>query len=200
MKSIVLLLTTGIVALMMSACTSVEVYQYKYDTALDDVFIKENADFSGYDSVIIDDVSVWYPEEFAPSAENADKAQANLQKAQLLFRESISKALSDRYQVTDKAGKNVLRVSVEFVDLRAATSTADVPRDLSRYDFKTKPGHITMVSQLFDSKSGEQLARAADLGKQQSFGGNGVVDWDAIGSDFDYWASIFSSWMDRIHQ
>ena len=94
--------------------------------------------------------------------------------------------------------RNVLRLHVEFVDLRAARQDADVPGDLSRYEFRTRPGHITMIGQLFDARSGEQLARAADLGKQQSVGGDGLVDWDAIASDFEYWANVFSAWMDRI--
>ena len=180
-------------------CSTVEVYQYQYDSTLDEVFVKQDVDFSRYTSVMIDQVSVWYPDEYAPSAENAGKAQANLAKAQDLFHGTIAKALSDRYTVTDKPGRNVLRLHVEFVDLRAARQDVDVPGDLSRYEFKTRPGHITMIGQLFDASSGEQLARAADLGKQQSVGGNGVVDWDAIASDFQYWANVFSAWMNRIH-
>ena len=132
--------------------------------------------------------------------ENAGKAQANLARAQELFRETIGMALSHRYTVTDKPGRDVLRVHIEFVDLRAVRQDAYIPGDLTRYEFRTRPGHITMIGQLFDASSGEQLARAADLGKQQSVGGNGVVDWDAIAADFEYWANVFSSWLDRIHE
>ncbi len=57
-----------------------------------------------------------------------------------------------------------------------------------------------MVAQLFDSRSGDRLARAADLGKQESIGGDGLVDWDAIAEDFDYWADVFSSWLDQVHR
>ncbi len=181
------------------SCSTVEVYQYQYDSTLDEVFVKQDVDFSGYTSVMIDQVSVWYPDAYAPSPENAAKAQANLAKVQALFHETISNALSERYKVTDRPGKDVLRLHVEFVDLRAARQDTDVPGDLTRYEFKTQPGHITMIGQLFDANSGEQLARAADLGKQQSVGGNGVVDWDAIASDFEYWGNIFGAWMDRIH-
>jgi hypothetical protein len=146
---------------------------------------------------MIDQISVWYPDEFTPSPENAEKAKANLARAQDLFRRTITDALPKRYTVTDKPGRNVLRLHVEFIDLRAADGKAGLPAELSRYEFETRPGHITMIGQLLDSSSGEQLARAADLGKQQSAGGNGVVDWDAIASDFQYWADVFSVWMDR---
>jgi len=186
-------------AMISLSCTTVEVYQYQYDSTLDEVFIKQDVDFTRYNSLMIDQVSVWYPDAYSPSPENAAKVQENLAKAQDLFRESISTAVSDRYSVTDTAGKNVLRLHVEFVDLRAAQAKSDVPGDLTRYDFKTQPGHITMIGQLFDSSSGEQLARAADLGKQQSIGGDGRVDWEAIASDFEYWANVFSAWLNRVH-
>lgn len=181
------------------SCTTVEVYKYQYDSTLDEVFVKQGVDFSRYTAVIVDQVSVWYPEEFAPSPENADMAQANLARAQDLFRQTIADTLSDRYTVTDTPGKNVLRLHVEFIDLRAVPERSSPPLELARLEFKTRPGHITMTGELFDSISGEQLARVADLGKQQSTGGNGVVDWDAIASDFEYWANIFSAWLDNIH-
>jgi hypothetical protein len=180
-------------------CSTVEVYQYKNDSTLDDVFIKQGVDFSRYKTVMIDPVSVWYPDEFAPSPENLERVNSNLAKAQDLFRESIGNAISDSYAVTDKPGKNVLRLHVEFIDMRAAKQDTDLPARLARYEFNTRPGHITMIVQFFDASSGEQLARAADLGKQQSAGGNGQIDWDAIASDFEYWANVFSTWLDSIH-
>ena len=182
-----------------SCATTVEVYTYQYDSTLDEVFVKENVDFSRYTAIIVDQVSVWYPDEFAPSPENADKVQANLARAQDLFRQTIADTLSDRYTVTDTPGKNVLRLHVEFIDLRAVPEGSSPPSELARLEFKTQPGHITMTGQLLDSVSGEQLARVADLGKQQSVGGNGRVDWNAIASDFEYWANIFSAWLDNVH-
>jgi hypothetical protein len=187
-------------ALIVSACTTVEVYQYQYDSTLDEVFVKQGVDFSRYDTVMIDKVSVWYPDKYAPPPERLEAINANLEKAQDLFRDSIINAISDSYAITDKPGRNVLRLHVEFVDLRAAEKDEDVPGDLARYQFNTKAGHITMIGQLFDAHSGEQLARAADLGKQQSIGGEGRVDWNAIASDFDYWADVFGAWLNRVHK
>lgn len=188
-------------ALTCAGCTTtVKVYQYQYDATLDEVFVKQGVDLRRYDAVMIDPISVWYPDEFAPSPENAGKAKENLARAQDLFRKTIADALPNKYTVTDTPGRNVLRLHVEFIDLRAADGEATLPAELSRYEFETRPGHITLVGELLDSNSGEQLARAADLGKQPSAGGNGVVDWDAIASDFRYWADVFSAWMDREQQ
>ena len=74
-----------------------------------------------------------------------------------------------------------------------------IPADFPRKIFGAKAGHITLVVELIDSRSGEVLARAADLGKNESRGGNGVVDWDAIEADFRYWADILRTWLDKVH-
>jgi len=180
-------------------CSTTTVYQYRYESRLDEVFVKQGVDFTRYQSVIIDDVNVWYPADHAPSPENAAKAQANLERARRLFRQTISDALSEDYPVTDKPGKDVLRMNAEFIDLRALKPGAEIPREVARLEFETRPGHITMTARLMDSRSGEVLARVADLGKEESAGGDGVVDWDAITHDFDYWGSIFREWMDEVH-
>ncbi len=193
-----LLLCLGSLGLV-AGCSSVEVYRHQNESRLDAVFIKQDVDFSRYRSVIVDDVSVWYPADRAPSPENAERAQANLERAQRMFRQTISEALSGRYPVTDQPGRGVLRVQAEFVDLRALQPGEAIPAELQRYDFEARPGHITMVARLLDSSTGEVLARAADLGQQASAGGDGVVDWAAIGHDFDYWAGVFREWMDEVH-
>ena len=176
---------------------SVHVYQYQYDATLDEVFIKQGVDLKRYKSILIDDISVWRPAAHVLSPEDANIARANLAKAQELFHESIERALSDRYPVTTRRGKDVLRVQVEFIDLRALSPGDPLPQGLSRLQFKTKPGHITMIARLLDSTSGDQLARAADLGKKESFGTYTLIDWEAIASDFDYWALVFRGWLDK---
>ena len=183
----------------LSNCSTVDVFEYQNDSRLDEVYIKTGVDFSHYHSIMIDAISVWYPDQYSPSPENVEKARANLARAQDLFRQTIREALADRYSVTDKPGKDVLRIHAEFVDLRAIPQGGDIPVELARYDFETKPGHITLVAQLLDSQSGDLLARAADVGQQESIGGDGLVNWDAISSDFDYWAEIFRTWLDEVH-
>jgi len=180
------------------ACShTVHVYNYKYDSVLDHVFIKKGVDFSRYQSIVIDDVSVWHPTENGPSPEKIASIQANLNKTQEIFYDTLSSALADRYPIWPKPGKNTLRVEVQFIDLRSLPPCSEVPDDLKRMEFRTAPGHITMVARLLDAKSGVVLARAADLGKRASQGGEAVVDWEAIASDIDYWAKVFRAWLDQ---
>lgn len=189
-----------VLLLALTACSrTINVYRYQYDSTLDEVYLKDGVDFSRYSAVMIDGISVWRPSNHILSPEDAKTARANLARAQDLFIESVSNALSDRYTVVGAPGKNVLRVQVEFIDLRALAPGEELPSDLDRLRVRTKPGHITMIARLLDSRSGEVLARAADLGKREAFGTYTLIDWEAIASDFEYWALVFRGWLDQMH-
>ena len=186
--------------LIVSACASkVEVFDYQPEARVDEAFIRQGADFSGYDAILIDSISVWYPNEAAPSPENADRAAANLERAENLFKQVIQDAIQEGYRLADKPGKDVLRFHVEFLDLRSIPAGGFVPLDIQQKKFKKAPGHITLVAELQDSKSGEVLARVADMGEKESKGGDGVVDWDAIEADFRVWGQMLRTWMDEVH-
>jgi len=201
--TLVLIITSLFIMIpVFSGCgsSSVEVYEYQNESRLDHVYLKKGVDFSGYKSILIDAVSVWYPDVSAPSPENAAKAKSNLARGQALFKQMIDDALDDVYPLTDMPGANVLRIHAEFVDLRSIPPGGAIPSDFTRKKFRTEAGHITLVVELIDSRSGEVLGRAADLGKSESRGGDGVVDWDAIEADFRYWADIIRTRLDRVHR
>ncbi len=189
----------SVLLLGLVACTTTNVYQYQYESRLDEVFVKSGVDFTQYKSVIIGAVSVWYPNRSDEDGVDMIKVKANIAKAEKLFHATLTDVLDDDYPVSTTPGKGVLKVHAEFIDMRSIPEGGQVPAEFSRYEFAVKPGHITLILRLLDSASGEVLARAADLGKEQSEGGDGIVDWDAIASDFDYWASIFREWMDEVH-
>jgi hypothetical protein len=194
------LVTTAIALLcacLLQACAHrIQFYEYKNDASLDHVYVKKEVDFSHYRSMLFDEVSVWHPRENGPSPEKIASVRANLARMQELFDATFTAALGDRYTRSASPGRNTLRLEVQFIDLRALPPGSPIPQDLTRYVFRTQPGHITMVARLFDARSGELLARAADLGKRASAGGEAVVDWEAIASDLDYWARVFRAWLD----
>lgn len=182
--------------LVLSACTSVEVYEYQNDSRADDVYLKQGVDFSRYDSVQIRAISVWYPNKAAHPDENV--AAENLARAQNLFKQVISEELGENYEVVDHPARDTLWLHVEFVDLRSLKLGDPVPAEVSRKEFRTQAGHITLVAELRDSVSEEVLARAADLGRR-SQGGQDIVEWDEIEADFRKWAVMLREWMDDIH-
>jgi len=165
------------------------------DSSLDQAYVREGVDFSAYDALLLDAISVWYPEAAAPARENQPQAQANLARAQGLFREAIAAAVGDAYEIVEQAGPHVLRVHAEFVDLRALAPGEPVPEALRDYSFRVQAGHLTLVASLHDAASGRELARAADLSPRESHGDVLNVDWTRIERDLRRWAAIFADWL-----
>ncbi|MDH3637502.1 MAG: DUF3313 domain-containing protein [Gammaproteobacteria bacterium] len=172
-------------------CTRVEVYRDLRDGRLDRVYVKENADFSGYDAVAIDTVSVWYPPGLGPDI-------ADLRAMEELFHQAIVAALADAYRIAQSPGRGILQLHVQFVDLSGIAPDQDIPEPLGRYEFKTAAGHITLVGELTDSVTGEVLARAADLGIGELWVHGEALDRESISIDFRRWARIFRDWMDEV--
>jgi len=184
------------VLLFLSACASVDVYEYQNDSRADDVYIKQGVDFSRYNSVQIRAISVWYPNDAAHPDENV--SGRNIAKAQNLFKQVMIDELGDNYKVVDQPARDALWLHVEFIDLRSLNPGDPIPAEVRGKKFRTQAGHITLVAELRDSVSEEVLARAADLGRQ-SQGGPGIVEWDKIEADFRKWAVMLRDWMDDIH-
>ena len=182
--------------LLLTACTTVNVFEYQKDSRADDVYLKQGVDFSRYQAVQIRAISVWYPNATAQADENA--RDNNIAKAQNLFKQVISDELGENYQVVDQPGRDALWLHVEFIDLRSLNPGDPIPAAVSQKEFNTRAGHITLVAELRDSVSEEVLARAADLGRK-SQGGPGIVEWDEIEADFRKWAVMLREWMDEIH-
>ena len=182
--------------LLLSACTTVDVYEYQNESRADVVYIKQGVDFSRYNSVQIRAISVWYPNDAAHPDENV--SGRNIAKAQNLFKQVMIDELGDNYKVVDRPARDALWLHVEFVDLRSLNPGDPIPAEVSGKKFRAQAGHITLVAELRDSVSEEVLARAADLGRQ-SQGGPGIVEWDEIEADFRKWAVMLREWMDDIH-
>ena len=182
--------------LLLSACTTVDVYEYQNESRADVVYIKQGVDFSRYNSVQIRAISVWYPNDAAHPDENV--SGRNIAKAQNLFKQVMIDELGDNYKVVDQPARDALWLHVEFIDLRSLNPGDPIPAEVSGKKFRAQAGHITLVAELRDSVSEEVLARAADLGRQ-SQGGPGIVEWDEIEADFRKWAVMLREWMDDIH-
>lgn len=184
--------------LLLSACaaSTVDVYEYQFDSRADEAYVKQGIDFSRYKSIQLRAISVWYPPEAASPDENV--ARRNLAKAQNLFRQVLIEELGGPYKIVDQPAQDAIWLHVEFIDLRSLNPGDPIPAQLSRMKFRTRAGHITLVAELRDSVSEEVLARVADLGRQ-SRGGDGIVEWDEIEADFRRWSVMLRDWMDDVH-
>ena len=165
------------------------------DAHFDRVLIREGVDFSSYDTLQLSPVGVWYPNSAAPSQAATAQAQANLERLQARFVEMMRGELEGRYGFSETPGAGVLRVEVQFIDLRSLAPDDEVPAEFRRYPFRTRGGHISMVGSLLDSETGTELARAADMSPRQSYGDGVTVDWELVDADLERWVTVFAEWL-----
>ena len=160
--------------------------------SIDFLFVRPAVDFTGYGSVIIDPVSIWYNND---SALTAQEVESNLDEIRLRFHDAFEQALENSgYEVAVVPGHDALRLHVEIIDLRVnrATDNANLWRD--RFLFRVLPGRITLVAELADSTTGEVLLRVADLEDSDGnrFTTNIMTAWEDVDAAFDMWSAMIS--------
>ncbi len=160
--------------------------------SIDFLFVRPAVDFTGYGSVIIDPVSIWYNND---SALTAQEVESNLDEIRLRFHDAFEQALENSgLEVAVVPGHDTLRLHVEIIDLRVnrATDNANLWRD--RFLFRVLPGRITLVAELADSTTGEVLLRVADLedSDDNRFTTNIMTAWEDVDSAFDMWSAMIS--------
>ena len=160
--------------------------------SLDFLFVRPAVEFTGYRSVIIDPVSIWYSND---SALTAQEVESNLDELRLRFHGAFAQALENSgYEIVDVPHHDALRLHVEIIDLGVNRATANVNPWRDRFLFRVLPGHITLVAELADSTTGEVLLRIADL--DDSAGDRFTTDfmtaWENVDVAFDMWSAMIS--------
>ncbi len=160
--------------------------------SLDFLFVRPAVDSTGYRSVIIDPLSIWYSND---SALTAQEVESNLDELRLRFHGAFEQALENSaYEVVDVPGHDTLRLHVEIIDLGVNRATANANPWRDRFLFRVLPGHITLVAELADSTTGEVLLRMADL--DDSVGDRFTTDimtaWENVDLAFDMWSAMIS--------
>ena len=160
--------------------------------SLDYLFVRPAVEFTGYRSVIIDPVSIWYSND---NALTAQEVESNLDELRLRFHGAFAQALENSgYEIVDVPDHDTLRLHVEIIDLGVNRATANVNPWRDRFLFRVLPGHITLVAELADSTTGEVLLRMADL--DDSVGDRFTTDimtaWESVDIAFNMWSAMIS--------
>jgi hypothetical protein len=129
---------------------------------------RPEATLSAYKRIRIDPVDVRFHKSWKPTAAGSriplsaaarEEIRTGLAK---LVHEQFVKALADkgRYPVVNESGADVLRVGIHVVDLyvNAPESASSSPSNT----FAMSAGSMTLFLELFDSESGQILARVVD--------------------------------------
>lgn len=180
------------------------------DTKVGLAYLKPGADFSGYDKVMILDTYVafrkgWQQRQMATSVykvTNHDMKKIKEATAEL-FREVFEEKLSEKdgYPVVESADTDVLLLRPAIIDLEVTAPDSQATRS---YNFATSAGAATLYLELFDSVSGEILARVLDR-KSANYPGqlmrysNRVTNRAAAREVLAGWAGLLRERLDEVH-
>jgi hypothetical protein len=176
---------------------------------LDAAYARPGASLAGYNRVRLDPVEVAFRKDWDPrrsgsrvklSAEEREGIRAGVAK---IVQEEFARALQDRgaYPVVNEAGPDVLRVRAYIVNLYV-----NAPEGLSGGRTRTytvSAGEMTLFLELFDSETGEVLARVVDRREARSTGAltlsSSVVNADEARAIAAAWARILRNGLDKAH-
>jgi hypothetical protein len=175
-------------------------------------YVDSEADFSVYDKVMILDCYVAFKKDWEKTASNpgsrthissndAEKIKAAVAE---LFREVFTEKLSedDGYEIVDTAGDDVLLVRPAIIDLDiTAPDTMQAGRSRT---YTASSGAATIFVELYDSVTGDVLARAADRKAAQNAGGfmtytNRVTNRADARRALGEWAGLLRDRLDEFH-
>jgi hypothetical protein len=174
------------------------------------LYTKPDADFSVYDQFMMLDAYVAFKKNWQRNTKiagrrvpNKDVERIKGEAAKLLY-ESFKKELDEvgGYTFVDKPGDNVLILRPALIDLEITAPDIAVAGRVTQY--VASAGAATVFIELYDSVSGEILARAIDRRNMQHYGSarwaNSVTNRADAARMFKQWASSLRQGMDEVRQ
>ena len=165
-------------------------------------YAKPDVDFSGYGRIVLDPVSVAFRKRWKsdhPRASNSDMDRIRRRVSEL-FLETFEGVLEDGgYPIVTSAGEDVLRVRGTILDLDVTAPDVGVGRQRT---YAASAGAATLVLELYDSETGEILARAVDRKKARDsaysirMAGSSVNNVAEARNVFRLWATLLKERLD----
>jgi hypothetical protein len=181
------------------------------DTEVAMAYVKPGADFSGYKRLMILDTLVafrkgWAADQRRNSASRVSNRDIKRMKTDMaeLFREVFIEKLDIEggYPVVENADTDVLLLRPAIIDLDV--TVPDVHSSGRSYNFAASAGAATLFLELYDSVSGEILARVIDRKSAANAGdfmrwSNQVSNRAAARRVLGEWAGLLRQRLDEIH-
>lgn len=161
------------------------------------IYIAPKADFTKYDSVLLESVTFWVPNE----AEFEDLEPATRQQMTDRLYRALYDRLAKDYKMVAKPGPKVLRIRGAItgakdarVVLNAVTTIVPQLRMLSQLgdlsnDTAILVGKASVECELLDSESGVRLAAAVDERMGNKTLKTAFTTWGDVDQALDYWAN-----------
>ncbi len=175
------------------------------DVAL--LYVKPNADFSIYEEFLMLDAYVAFKKNWQRNTKVAGRRVSNKDMERIkgeavkLLHESFKKELDEvgGYTFVEKVGDRVMILRPALIDLEITAPDIPVAGRVTTY--VASAGAATLFLELYDSVSGEILARLVDRRQMQNYGmarwANKVTNRADAARMFKRWASLLREGMDE---
>ena len=191
-RSATALSVSTLLAITLSACTTVETQSFRVNTSstVESSQIAANADFSLYNRLHAVDMGIFFPEGTQTPPED-------VQKIRDIFRSAFLGELGD-YVIVAEPGPGAMTVQATLIDFRNAGNESLMSVRSELRDIAA-PGKILFMMEMRDSVSDAVLARAADSAKTPTIAtADGTeTDWTSVEDAAQHWASLFRAFLDE---
>jgi len=176
---------------------------------IDLAYARPGATLAGYNRVKLEPVEVAFSKNWDPtrtgsrfkiSADERENIRTGV--AKIVYDEFVREIQAkSTYKVVDESGPDVLRVKARIINLYVnAPDTGTVGRSRT---FTVSAGEMTLLAELFDSETGQVLARIVDRREARSTGmltlSNSVVNAGEARDIASGWARILRNGLDKAH-
>ncbi len=171
-------------------------------------YVKPEADFSIYSEFMMLDTYVAFKKNWQRNTRVAGRRVSNKdmerikKEAAELLRDTFKNELDDEggYKLVEAAGDNVLLLRPALIDLEITAPDIPVAGRVTQY--VASAGAATLYIELYDSVSGEILARIIDRRNMQNYGtarwANSVTNRADARRMFRRWADLLRTGMDEV--
>lgn len=178
-------------------------------SGIDLAYARPDATLAAYTRVMLEPIDVAFHKNWRPTRSGSnirlsagDRENIRTGVAKIVYDEFV-KELQSRsgYQVVNEAGPDVLRVKAKIINLFVSAPDAKAMGPSRTYTVSA--GEMTIFAELYDSETGELLARVVDRRVARGAGTmnltNSVVNVDEARSIASAWARILRDGLDKAH-
>lgn len=180
------------------------------DSDLALMYVKPDADFSVYEEFLMLEAYVAFKKNWQRNTKvagrrvsNKDMEKIKAEAAELLHK-SFKKELDEvgGYKFVEKSGDKVMILRPALIDLEI--TAPDIPTAGRVTQYVASAGAATIFIELYDSVSGEILARAIDRRRMQDYGvarwATSVTNRTDASRMFKRWATLLRQGMDEVRE
>jgi len=177
---------------------------------LDMLYVRPGASLAGYKKVMLDPVDVSFSKNWDPTRTGSNIKLGSAERENI--RTGVAKITYDQfvkllqanngYPVVNAAGEDVLRAKVRVVNLYVNAPAADSGAGRTR-TYTMSAGEATLFLELFDSETGQILARAID--RRDSRSSNLMMLSGSVANTAEaealaaQWARVLRKALDKAH-